>query len=109
MFIKKVIRIKKRADRAFSEGNFEKAYELYNQALIYEPNDYDLTACLVGAALNLGLIDEVFEKSNYLIGLDEHKAQVIYLFYLQFSNLFIHFEIIFFQKIKGLLFKRHCL
>jgi tetratricopeptide (TPR) repeat protein len=47
--------------------------------LVFDENDYDLIACLIGAALNLGYLNEVIEKSEYLIQLDEHKAQGYYL------------------------------
>ena len=72
------MKLKKRADRAFREENFEKAYLLYGQALEYDPDNYDLISCFIGAALNLGHIDEVLEKCDFLIQLDSSKAQVSY-------------------------------
>ncbi len=76
MYLKKVLKLKKRADKAFKDGKFDKAYNLYSEALEVEENDYDLIACLVGAALNLGYINEVLDKSDFLIQLDANKAQV---------------------------------
>ena len=70
------MKIKKRADRAFRDENFEKAYILYAEALEFEDNNYDLISCFIGAALNLGHIDEVLEKCDFLIKLDVSRAQV---------------------------------
>lgn len=44
-----------------------------------KPKDYDILACQIGTALNLGYLDEVFTKSELLIELDPHKAQGYYL------------------------------
>ena len=38
----KIFKLKKQAEKAFNESEFEKAYKLYSEALIYEENDYDL-------------------------------------------------------------------
>ena len=54
-----------------------KAYELYNQLLLLNPKEYDIIACLIGTALNLGYLDEVFSRTDFLIELDDKKAQVI--------------------------------
>jgi hypothetical protein len=72
----KFIRLKKKADKAFREENFEKAHKLYSKALEYDDTNYDLIACFIGAALNLGRINEVIEKCDYLIDLDNTRAQV---------------------------------
>jgi len=72
----KIQRLKRHADRAFGDGKFDKAYELYNQLLQINPKDYEIIACLIGTALNLGYLDEVFSRSDYLIELDGKKAQV---------------------------------
>ncbi|CAF1133060.1 unnamed protein product, partial [Brachionus calyciflorus] len=74
-----ILDLKKKADKAFKKNEFEKAYNLYNQALQFNQNDYDLNSCLTGAALNLGRIDEVFSKTDILIDLDSSKAQGYYL------------------------------
>jgi tetratricopeptide (TPR) repeat protein len=79
LFKKKVVKLKKHGDKAFNESNFEKAYKLYSEALIFDEKDYDLIACLIGAALNLGYLNEVIEKSDYLINLNGQKAQGYYL------------------------------
>ncbi|RNA07705.1 serine threonine- phosphatase 5-like [Brachionus plicatilis] len=71
--------LKVKGDEAFQKSEYEKAFNLYNQALQLESNDYDLIACLTGAALNLGMIDEVFAKTEFLIQLDGSKAQGYYL------------------------------
>lgn len=68
--------MKGRADRAFNKAQFAKAHDLYEQALGYDQFNYDIMACLVGAALNMGSMDKVFDKSSLLIRWDEAKAQV---------------------------------
>ena len=73
-----VQKIKIKADKAFKKQKFEDAYELYKQALEMDPNNYDVIACLIGTALNLGHLDEVFEKAEYLIKLNSKRAQVNY-------------------------------
>ncbi len=73
------VKLKRKADKAFGQGKFTKAYTYYNQLLLVCPNDYDILACQIGTALNLGYLDEVFTKSEILIGLDEKKAQGYYL------------------------------
>ncbi len=75
-------KLKKRADQAFGDGKFVKAYELYNLLLLQNPKDYDIMACLIGTALNLGYLDEVFSRSDFLIELDKNKAQVLLKIYL---------------------------
>lgn len=47
--------------------------------MLINPGDYDILACLIGTALNLGYLDEVFSRSDHLIQLDEKKAQGYYL------------------------------
>ena len=76
MYFNQAAKLKKHADKAFNESKFDKAYKFYTEALIYDENDYDIIACLIGAALNLGYLNEVIEKSDYLIKLDPQKAQV---------------------------------
>lgn len=68
--------LRRKGDAAFSEGKYEKAYSLYEKALTIEPKNYDLMACLIGAALNLGHLEDVWLKSELLIQMDEQKAQV---------------------------------
>jgi hypothetical protein len=70
------LKIKKKADKAFREENFEKAYILYGSAMEFDEKNYDLISCFIGAALNLGHIDEVFEKCDLLITMDDSRAQV---------------------------------
>jgi hypothetical protein len=72
----KVEKLKKRADKAFNNANFEKAHRLYKEALEYKQNDYDLNACYIGTCINLGLIEHAFEKCDVLINIDTEKAQV---------------------------------
>lgn len=72
-------KLKKKADRAFGDGKFTKAYSYYNQLVLMNPNEYDTLACLIGTALNLGFLDEVFSRSDDLIALNETKAQGYYL------------------------------
>ncbi len=70
--------MKKKADKAFHNGDFKKAYKLFTKTIELEPNNYDLIACQVGAAINLGLVnDEIFSKCDFLISIDDKKAQVI--------------------------------
>ena len=68
--------MKKKGEQAFREGKYEKAYHAYQKALTIEPKNYDLLACLIGAALNLGYLDDVWHKSDLLIQMDDQKAQV---------------------------------
>ena len=70
--------MKKKADKAFHNGDFKKAFKLYSKTVELEPYNYDLIACQIGAAINLGQVnDEIFSKCDYLINQDEKKAQVI--------------------------------
>ena len=114
--IPKLQKLRSRADRAFGDGKFLKAYDLYSQILTALPEDYDTIACFVGTALNLGYLDDVFSKSDRLIELDAKKAQVAivvvyFMFFLWFSFLIIIIIIgtlVVYEQTKGVLFKRNC-
>ncbi len=64
------------ADKAFVEGKFKQAYDIYCQALALDENNYDIITCKIGAALNLGYIDDVFRSSEILINISAQKPQV---------------------------------
>lgn len=68
--------LKKKGDKAYRDGKYEKAYAIYQNALRLDEKNYDVMACLIGAALNLGYLDDVWNKSELLIQMDEQKAQV---------------------------------
>lgn len=68
--------LRRKGDEAFREGKYDKAYKAYQNALAIEPKNYDLMACLIGAALNLGYLEDVWHKSELLIQMDGKRAQV---------------------------------
>jgi tetratricopeptide (TPR) repeat protein len=61
---------------AFVNADYKKALELYSKAVNIDEKNYELVTCMIGAALNLGNLDLVFSKSDYLIRLAETKPQV---------------------------------
>lgn len=71
-------KLKKKGDNAFNEGDYKKAYEIFNKALMLDDKNYDLIASYIGTALNLGLFDEVLQKTEILIEIDDKKPQVIW-------------------------------
>lgn len=58
------------------EGKYEKAYSMYQKTLIMDPKNYDAIACFIGTALNLGYLDDAWNKSDLLIKMNEKRAQV---------------------------------
>jgi tetratricopeptide (TPR) repeat protein len=84
---KAFIRLKDKADRSFNKSRYAKAYKLYKEALDYDENNYDIIACIVGVSLNLGFLDEVFDKTLTLIRLDDKRSQVRFFFFLKLVNL----------------------
>lgn len=70
-------KVKKEAEKAFRKQNFSKAYTLYCQLLDhFDDQNYETIECLIGAALNLGYLDVVFQRTDELIQLDPKRSQV---------------------------------
>ncbi len=68
--------LKNTADNEFIKANYKVAYDLYNEALDIDKHNYEIITCKIGAALNMGYIDDVFKDSELLIKLSDKKPQV---------------------------------
>ncbi len=68
--------MKNSADNAFLKAKYKEAYDFYQQALAMDKQNYEIITCKIGAALNLGYIDDVFKDSELLIKLSDKKPQV---------------------------------